>query len=690
MHFDNGRVTLIISEAYPKDAGTYTLCAQNPSGIAYTSCTVTVKGRLPNDLSDSEATMVQLEPIKPTVERPLKDVTALEGKCIQLDCVITGQPEPEVIWYHEGRPVKESADVQLYFRGDRCMLVIQEAYMEDVGEYKVVAINSAGEATSTCKLTITPANNLEPVKLRENTNGIDLNIIESSAPRFENLLSDILANEGDTIEFQCTLKGTPTPTVKWCRNNVELIENYRVRFVHNKDNGVVKLILNNVTSDDKGVYTVKASNSCGDAKCFSQLIVKTVNAPDNLLLQNHQRIESDEKSTLPSFKERFSDKISNIGETVKFECIITGKPTPHIKWLFHDKPVQGKNFLVSTSGDRQVLTVPQVNNEVIGKISCSAENEVGKAVCIAYLNLAGDINAPSTEHSQRYFEEYNTESSNVTIKKQLSSTTRTSQVNTYQVENDDAEIKNAIDSKDFIIQRIPEIIESRQTSESHKTMSQQSEEIHPQNTAISKSQTGDTLLRNGRKTTAPRFISPFNGKILDQGSDVTLEAIIDGYPTPEIVLTKNGEPLRENENVKISQRNNKITIEVRNVSVKDAGRYSCSITNETGTAVSSADIVVKSKRVLRKDSFIKFVLKNYLFLAESVFPPVFGHRLQAQVVKRGERVLMDIEVSGIPEPVVTWHKDNKPIEEALLSQHTIKKSGNNYTLAFEKGNLKQR
>lgn len=71
-----------------------------------------------------------------------------------------------------------------------------------------------------------------------------------------------------------------------------------------------------------------------------------------------------------------------------------------------------------------------------------------------------------------------------------------------------------------------------------------------------------------------------------------------------------------------------------------------------------------------------------LFPLESVFPPVFGHRLQAQVARRGERVLMDVEVSGIPEPTVTWFKDNQPIS---ASQYRIKKSGNNYTLIVENG-----
>lgn len=44
-----------------------------------------------------------------------------------------------MIWYHDGRPVKESPDFQLLFQGDRCSLVIQDALPEDAGEYKVVS-----------------------------------------------------------------------------------------------------------------------------------------------------------------------------------------------------------------------------------------------------------------------------------------------------------------------------------------------------------------------------------------------------------------------------------------------------------------------------------------------------------------------------------------------------------------------
>lgn len=72
--------------------------------------------------------------------------------------------------------------------------------------------------------------------------------------------------------------------------------------------------------------------------------------------------------------------------------------------------------------------------------------------------------------------------------------------------------------------------------------------------------------------------------------------------------------------------------------------------------------------------------------SETIFPPVFGHRLQAKMAKSGERVIMDVECSGIPQPEVTWFKDDRPLHEANVTMHKITSSGNCHTLTIEKGN----
>lgn len=154
------------------------MIARNEVGEATASCIVSVKGRLLHETSESDIICSDIEPIIPKFQLPLQDLKIQEGRSARLDCVIIGQPEPEVnlftrkinhlaisfsidsiilqvIWYHDEQPVKESSDFQLLFQGDRCTLVIHEAFLDDAGVYKVVAINSGGEASSQCTLTVT-------------------------------------------------------------------------------------------------------------------------------------------------------------------------------------------------------------------------------------------------------------------------------------------------------------------------------------------------------------------------------------------------------------------------------------------------------------------------------------------------------------------------------------------------------
>lgn len=87
---------MIIVEAFPKDAGCYTVTAKNEAGEAIVSCTVSVKGRLPHETSESDFVCSDAEPTVPKFQLPLRDLKIQEGRSARLDCVIVGQPEPEV------------------------------------------------------------------------------------------------------------------------------------------------------------------------------------------------------------------------------------------------------------------------------------------------------------------------------------------------------------------------------------------------------------------------------------------------------------------------------------------------------------------------------------------------------------------------------------------------------------------
>lgn len=72
------------------------MTASNDVGEAVVSCTVSVKGRLLHETSESDFVCSDTEPIIPKFQLPLKDLKIHEGQAARLDCVIVGQPEPEV------------------------------------------------------------------------------------------------------------------------------------------------------------------------------------------------------------------------------------------------------------------------------------------------------------------------------------------------------------------------------------------------------------------------------------------------------------------------------------------------------------------------------------------------------------------------------------------------------------------
>ncbi|XP_050486212.1 titin isoform X4 [Bombus huntii] len=706
---DAGRTSLIISEAFAKDAGCYTVVAKNNAGEATVSCNVSVKGRLPHETSDSDFACSDMEPVVPKIQMPLKDLKVQEGLSVRLDCVIVGQPEPEVIWYHDDQPVKESADFQLLFQGDKCSLVIHEAFLDDAGVYKVVAINSGGEASSQCTLTVTPVTVSK--KLDKTRTEVEETLVAGSPPKFVKLPTDSLVAEGETATFECAVVGEPKPELRWFSDSGEITENERI-LIQRRQDGTSILKISSTIPEDKGNYVVKAFNAHGEAKAFARLVVRSLGD----FRRKEEFVQMEEKLIAPTFKEKFEDRRVSEGVSTKFECIVVGKPAPKIQWLFNDRPVHGKDFLVSVSGDRQVLTIPETGSTHVGTISCVAENAAGKAICSARLDIGGWIGeeAKKTEgavaekrvlelverlpademhaasSSDKHFSSEKTEGGNesqvltkmsqtitesstthTTTKKEYISSTTSSTLTKSGQEPSSVSVKTTIHSTEQSSSEngAPPVVQCYKVEEHEKIIQDQPGEIRQEKTVVV-SQDEEGIKRDvksaqmskpSRKCTAPRFVSPITGMIVDQGTDIILEGIIDGFPQPFISWSKNGQELKTKDGMTITYAHNHVRLELKNVNVKDAGRYTCTASNEVGSASSTADLVVK----------------------KTIFPPVFGRRLQAQVVKRGDRVNMEVEITGTPEPTVTWFKDDVSIKERP-PQLRIKQQGNCYMLLIDK------
>ncbi|NXK58204.1 TITIN protein, partial [Sylvietta virens] len=146
--FSDGRARLVIPAVTEANSGRYTVQATNGSGQATSTAELLVTaGTAP-----------------PNFSQRLQSMTARQGSQVRLDVRVTGIPTPVVKFYRDGVEIKSSPDFKISQEGDLYSLIIAEAYPEDSGTYSVNATNSVGRATSTAELLIQGEEEAVPAK----------------------------------------------------------------------------------------------------------------------------------------------------------------------------------------------------------------------------------------------------------------------------------------------------------------------------------------------------------------------------------------------------------------------------------------------------------------------------------------------------------------------------------------------
>lgn len=71
-------------------------------------------------------------------------------------------------------------------------------------------------------------------------------------------MSNLTTYEGASVELECSATGDPQPKIEWFRDSFQV--HYSVQYVLKEDGS---LLLPNVTANQSGYYTCKASNYAG-------------------------------------------------------------------------------------------------------------------------------------------------------------------------------------------------------------------------------------------------------------------------------------------------------------------------------------------------------------------------------------------------------------------------------------------
>ncbi|XP_009883926.1 PREDICTED: coiled-coil domain-containing protein 141 [Charadrius vociferus] len=95
---------------------------------------------------------------------------------------------------------------------------------------------------------------------------------------------------------------------------------------------------------------------------------------------------------------------------------------------------------------------------------------------------------------------------------------------------------------------------------------------------------------------APNFSQLLSNKTVMEGSPVTLEVEVTGFPEPTLTWYKKGQKLTADEHLKLLQKETKHTLFIQKVCDKDAGLYVVRAKNLNGTISSSAILDVKGNR----------------------------------------------------------------------------------------------
>ncbi|XP_028967798.1 titin [Galendromus occidentalis] len=180
---------------------------------------------------------------EPRFCKDLKDMTALAGDLIQFDVEFCGEPEPEIIWMHDGAPVQSEGRFEVLSVEGASSLRISPVMMEDEAGVACEANNPAGKSRTDAKLSVHARPEILPVA------------------RYSH---GLCFDAGESLRIKLPYVGSPKPRAEWLLNGKPLdlsSEGVSVSF----DCGNAVLEIDEITTSSQGTYTLKIDNQYGTA-----------------------------------------------------------------------------------------------------------------------------------------------------------------------------------------------------------------------------------------------------------------------------------------------------------------------------------------------------------------------------------------------------------------------------------------
>lgn len=158
---------------------------------------------------------------------------------------------------------------------------------------------------------------------------------------------------------------------------------------------------------------------------------------------------------------------------------------------------------------------------------------------------------------------------------------------------------------------------------------------------------------------SPQFVSALRNANADEGQELVFSAPFIGNPMPEIIWSKDGEPIIPEERILATCDGKHATLTINPAETRDSGIYSCLLANPLGEDTSKCEANVR--KVYKK--------------------PIFTQKLYDQQQVYGNDAKLQVTVTGVPYPDVSWYFQGKPLEES--DAYLIKRDGDHHILVVK-------
>ncbi|XP_018619711.1 MAM domain-containing glycosylphosphatidylinositol anchor protein 2 isoform X2 [Scleropages formosus] len=281
----------------------------------------------------------------PTIKLLVEDpIVVNPGQTVTLVCITSGgEPIPTLTWVRNTEPLPDKSVL------NGGTLTLPAITSDDAGVYSCVANNNVGN----------PAKKSTTIVVRALKKG-----------RFW-ITPDPYHNDdniqiGREVKISCQVEATPPEelTFSWLKNGRALRSSERMVITQTDPDispGTTNLDIIDLKFTDFGTYTCMASLKGGGIPEISiDVNISSTTVPPNL--------------TVPRGK---SPLVTQEGDTVELQCLVSGKPKPIILWSRADKEVPMPDGAMQTESYDGVLRIVNVSREMTGSYRCQTSQYNG-------------------------------------------------------------------------------------------------------------------------------------------------------------------------------------------------------------------------------------------------------------------------------------------------------------------------